>query len=168
MRTSDLQFKAEVGQYWFNTYTLTVHKVAAVTDTLVSFEGGDSYVPPLGSAFVYLWYSKLLSLNCFPLNNPSEKPQPGQIWINHISQDLVIIHPNQTKLPKGAEKIRVLSDSSRIEGQSHPLKKRPVETDSVGKDMLRNQLMLLKEGHRNPDEVYALLISIMAPKNDLG
>lgn len=168
MNVSDLQIKAEVGQYWFNRYDLTLHKVIKVEDVKITFEDGTSWVPPLGSAFVYLWYTGFMVLDGF-ISNPPLKPTPGQIWVsNDESQNLLVVHPDQTNLPK-PETVRVLSDSSHLFGLAFPLlnpiQGRPV-VDSVWKDVLRNQLLAIKEGFKSPEEVYEQLVKQLVPRTD--
>jgi hypothetical protein len=174
MKASDLQVKPEVGQYWLNTRSLKLHKVTQVLHTLVTFdESSDTYTPPLGPSFVYLWFTGYMDLDGF-ISNPPMKPTPGQIWVsNDEHQNLLLVHPDQTNLPK-PETVRVLSDSSHLFGLAFPLlnpiQGRPV-VDSVWKDVLRNQLLAIKEGFKSPDEVYNELITQLAPRgqvDDIG
>jgi hypothetical protein len=111
MKPSDLWITPEVGQYWFDTHALTVCKVTEVTDHSVMFDGKTSVVPPLRNSFVHLWYTGLVRITSFL---DSESPQPGEVWVSNETQDLVIIHPDQSGVP--SKTVRILSDSSHTDG----------------------------------------------------
>jgi hypothetical protein len=168
MNVSDLQIKAEVGQYWFNRYDLTLHKVIKVEDVKITFEDGTSWVPPLGSAFVYLWYTGFMDLDGF-ISNPPMKPTSGQVWVSSDeAQNLLIVHPDQTNLPKSGT-VRILSDNSHLFGLALPLLNpihRLPTVDSVWKDVLLTQLLAIKEGRTSPEEVYEQLVKQLVPRTD--
>lgn len=121
MKPSDLWVKPEVGQYWFDTHAQTVHKISEVRDNgVVVFDDSMQAVPPLRSSFVHLWYTGLVPLKWFHWLNDSESPKPGEVWVSTETQELFIVHPDQSKVADRT--VRILSDSSRVSGPALPLR----------------------------------------------
>lgn len=126
MKTSDLWIQPEVGQYWFDTHGQAVHKITEVLENgvVIFDEGKMQAVPPLRSSFVHMWYTGLLPLKWFKWFDDSKAaPKPGQVWVSNETQELFIVHPDQSDVPDRT--VRILSDSSRTEGPANPLHENP-------------------------------------------
>ena len=118
MKISELCNNAKIGQYWLVPGDNTPARIENIEGGTIYFN--NAYVSPLilGSGFTFLWYICVLHIFNFNhhVEDPSDytAPNPGEIWVNDLSQDIFFIHPDQTGVKENL--FRVISDSSNIKG----------------------------------------------------